>query len=108
MLAPLLFASPGGEKNGEVSGAVVLWCMSNQKGSRYVEVMLVFILLLDLRDQLYNAHFYEREGVYVFVHMHLYEYLIVDTGPIGYPARERKDLVQLGFFPCNLSSRTIK
>ena len=26
--------------------------------------------------------------------------LIVDTGSTGYPAREREDLVQLGFFPC--------
>ena len=25
---------------------------------------------------------------------------LVDTGPTGYPARERGDLVQLGFFPC--------
>ena len=33
---------------------------------------------------------------------------IVDAGPTGYPAREREDLVQLGFFPCNLSNRTIK
>ena len=23
----------------------------------------------------------------------------VDAGPTGYPAREREDLVQLGFFP---------
>ena len=37
------------------------------------------------------------------------EYIIcVDAGPTGYPAREREDLVQLGFFPCNLSNRTIK
>ena len=33
---------------------------------------------------------------------------LVDAGPIGYPAREREDLVQLRFFPCNLSSITIK
>ena len=32
----------------------------------------------------------------------------VDAGPTGYPAREREDLVQLGFFSCNLSNRTIK
>ena len=32
----------------------------------------------------------------------------VDAGPTGYPAKEKEDLVQLGFFPCNLSSRTIK
>ena len=32
----------------------------------------------------------------------------VDAGPTGYPAREREDLVQLGFFPYNLSSRSIK
>ena len=31
----------------------------------------------------------------------------VDAGPIGYPAREREDLVQLGFFLYNLSSSTI-
>ena len=31
----------------------------------------------------------------------------VDAGPTGYPAREREDLVQVGFFPCNLSNRTI-
>ena len=36
------------------------------------------------------------------------QWATVDTGPTGYPAREREDLVQLGFFPCNLSSRTIK
>ena len=35
-------------------------------------------------------------------------YTPVDAGPTGYPAREIKDLVQLGFFPCNLNSRTIK
>ena len=34
-------------------------------------------------------------------------YISVDAGTTGYPAREREDLVQLGFFPCNLS-RTIK
>ena len=33
---------------------------------------------------------------------------MVILGPTGYPAREREDLVQLGFFSCNLSSRTIK
>ena len=32
----------------------------------------------------------------------------IDAGPTRYPAREREDLVQLGFFPCNLSNRTIK
>ena len=32
----------------------------------------------------------------------------VDAGLTGYPAKEKEDLVQLGFFPCNLSSRTIK
>ena len=56
----------------------------------------------------YSVVFCFRVEAKILINFYLVGLDGVDAGPTGYPAREREDLVQLGFFPFNLSSSTIQ